>query len=145
MYTQRFSEYSDLLARIDPASYSGEQNSGRVSLANYRRAAIVLSVGAIGTSATLDLQLEQADAASGGTLKDVTGKLITQLTDSPDDDNKVVIIEVRSEELDTSNGFEYINVEVTGANAATIYGLLVFGLEPRFAPVSVANVEEVVD
>lgn len=141
-YTERFTEKNRPLAKIDPASYAAEQNTSRVSLANYHRAVIIIGVGDIAAGRTLDVDVEQHTASSGGTTKNVTGKSITQLTDT--DDNKIVAIELKTEELDVDGGFEHISVELTPSAGIILY-CLVFGIEPRFAPAGTTEWDEVVD
>ena len=142
--TARFTEQWALIGKITPASYTSEQNSGRLNLANYHRAVVIIINGALGTDTTLDSDIEQADAASGGTLKAISGKSITQLTDVGGDDDKVVAVEIDCDELDVDGGFEYINVELTPAVSTAICGALVFGL-PRYKPAIVTEYDEVVD
>lgn len=140
-YTELFSEGHYPLAKINPASYSAEQNSGRVSLSQYHRAVAIIHAGVLDSGETLDADLEQADAASGGTLKAIAGKSITQLDN--DDDGAVVAIELRSEELDVDGGFEYINLELT-PSAAMICSAIVYGIAPRFQPVPTTNWTQIV-
>ena len=140
-YTELFGERAYPLGSIAPASLNGEGNSGRVLVANYHRVAVVLHVGTIGAGETVDLQIEQADAATCGTLKDITGKAITQLVNA--DDGAICVVEVRGEELDVDGGFEYINAEVT-TSAAIILSCIVYGIDPRFEPVPTTNWQEII-
>lgn len=140
---QLFTEAADLLGVINPSSSSGIQDSGNVLLENYHKAVVIIHVGAIATNGTVDADLEQASNTAAGTRKAITGKSITQLTDA--DDNKVVVIELDSSELDVDNGFEYINLELTCATAASIIGAQIWGLSPRFAAEANAAIEEVVN
>jgi len=143
MFTQLFTEQWTPIARINPASYNSEQNTARFAVGAYRRFLVILMVGAITSTGTLDIDIEQSDAASGGTTKNVTGKSITQLTQAGSDSNKIVAIEIASEELDTNGGFAWLNVELTPLTAASICGVLVLAGDARHQPVSVANWDEV--
>ena len=143
-YTARFSETWYPLAVIHADSLSGEQNSGYVSLANYHRAVILIDVGDMVASATLDCQIEQATTTAGASPKDITGKAITQLTQAGGDSDQLICIEVTTEELDVDNGFDCINVEMTGAAAATEYSVWVLGDCSRYKPVPTTNWEEIV-
>jgi hypothetical protein len=144
-YTNRDSEVRIPLATLYPASQTVEQNTSRVLAEGYHRFFIEIIVGAMSSNATLDADLEQHDAASGGTTKNVTGKSITQLTDAGSDDNSRVGIELRTEELDVNNGFKWISLEVTPATAAVILTATIYGIEPRYAPVGTSVWDEVVD
>lgn len=145
VFNQRFTEGWTPIARINPASYNTEQNTARFAVGAYRRFVVILMVGAITSTGTLDIDIEQSNAASGGTTKNVDGKSITQLTQASGDSNKIVAIEIRSEELDVNNGFAWLNVELTPLTAASICGVLVLAGEARQKPVSVANWDEIKD
>ncbi len=141
-FTELFTEGAELLGVINPAASQAERNSGWVCMKNFRRAVIILHVGSIATSGTLDLDIEEAKDASGTGVQNISGKSITQLTDA--DDNKVVVVELRAEEMDTNDGYWYIQAELTGATADSISGLQIWGLSPRYKSVSTALIEEVV-
>ncbi len=143
-YTETFYEVHCPLAKIDPASYAAEQNTARVFVGNYHRFGVLLSVGAIAAGGTLDMDIEQHTASAGGTTKNITGKSITQLTQAGGDGNDLVWVEVQCEELDVDGGFDYVSVEVTPATAASIFGVVLWGLIPRFPPVPTTNWTETV-
>lgn len=143
-FTQRFTEAWNPIARINPASYAAEQNTARVDMSLYQRAVVHVMVGAIAGGANVTCKIEQHNAASGGTTKDVTGKAITTLTQAGSDSNKIVAIELRSEELDISNDFHWISVEII-PSGATLLGVQVFAGVASYEPVSTANYDEVVD
>ena len=142
VYTQRPSEVMVPLAVMHADSYSGVQDSGYVSLALYHRAWIVLDVGDMAVGATLDIDVEEATTTAGIDGKNITGKSITQLTQAGGDGDDLICISIRTEELDVANMFDCINVEVTGAGAATEYSLIIYGCEPRFPPVPVTAWQE---
>lgn len=143
-YTETFYETHCPLAKLNPASQTVEQNTSRVNVGNYHRFGILLSVGAMAGGATLDMDIEQHNAAAGGTTKNITGKSITQLTQAGGDGNCLVWVEVQCEELDVDGGFHWVSAEVTPANAAVIFGVVVFGYIPRFPPVPVTGWAETV-
>lgn len=145
MYTARFSEMFCPLASMHADSFAaGEHNSGYVALNNYHRAVILIDVGDLAATATLDVDLEQATSTAGAGAKAITGKSITQLTQAGGDSDDLVCMELRTEELDVDGGFDCINVEVTVANAAAEFSVWIFGYEPRFPPVPVTGWTEVV-
>ena len=146
MYTARFTEQVAFLDKLDPDSYvANEYNTGFNSLQRYHRAAIVLIVGDMVQGSTLDMDIEQAQDTGGEGIKPITGKSMTQLTAAGGDSNTIVVVEIRTEELDVDGAFDCINAEVTVGNAAVEFALLLLGLEPRYPPVPTTALEEVVD
>ncbi len=144
-YTQRFTEGMELLGVLNPASQTVVQDTGNLLTENVHRGVAIIHVGVMAGTATLDADLEQASDTTAGTRKAITGKSITQLTQAGGDGDQVVVIEWRAEELDVDGGFEYVNLEVTPASAAVIFGAQVWGVVQRFKPVSTTNIEEIVD
>ena len=144
MYTARFSELNEVLAHIPADSETTEVNSAWVTLANHHRAVILVSVGDMAASSTLDIDIEEATDSGGTGVKTITGKSITQLTQAGTDSNKVVIIELQSEELDADNDFDHFRVEVTPAVGAVEFAVFVLGFNTRFAPVSTTAIDEIV-
>ena len=144
-YTERFSEANEVLAHIPADSETVAVTSGWVLMENQHRALALISVGDMVATATLNATLTQASDAVGTGAKAITGKAITQLTQAGGDGNQVVMIELRSEELDVSGGFEYILLTITPAVAAVEFSAFLLGTEPRYKPVPTTNVEEIVD
>jgi hypothetical protein len=142
VYTQRFSEGAALLAKINPATYTTEQNTGYVSCALYQRVAVVIHAGALGGDLDVDIEEGTDTSGSGAQAFDSNGKDIT--IDSDDDDNTVSVIEIRGEEFDVNDGFDCLNVEVT-PGSSSIFSVQVWGLEPRYAPVSTSGLNSVTD
>lgn len=143
MYTARFSEVAALLGRINPASYSTEQNTGYVSLANYHRAVIIIHAGVLGQNVDIDIEQGTDTSGSGAKALAATAKDINLAATT--DNNTVSVIEVRAEELDVANGYDCINVEATPASSSAIFCVEIWGLEPRYAPVSTAALDSVTD
>jgi hypothetical protein len=144
-YTERFSERNEVLAHIPPDSETTAVTSGWLLMENNHRAVSLILVGDMVATSTLDATLTQASDALGTGAKAITGKAITQLTAAGGDGDQVVMIELRSEELDVTGGFEYILLTITPAVAAVEFGALVLGTEPRFKPVATTNVAEIID
>lgn len=143
--TQRFSEMAHPLAVVHADSETIEVNSAYVFAGNYHRFAVVIDVGDMGSSATFDVQLEQATDDADGGLKDIAGKALTQLTQASGDGNDIFCIELKGEEMDQDNGFDYFRVEFTPGTAAVEFSAVIYGLVPRYAPVPSTAWEEVVD
>lgn len=140
----KFSERVAVLATLDPASVAASTVvSGWVSVANFHSICALIETGVLGTSATVDAKLRQATDSSGTGAKDITGKAVTQIVKASGD-NKQATIEVRTEELDTTNGFAFVALSVTVGTAASILGAQVLGLNPRFVPASASDQAAVV-
>lgn len=142
-YTERFTE-GHRLTVLHPVSRTADTfDSDWVSMRDYHRAVAILDVGAIGAATTVDLSIRQAKDTSGGSAKAITGKAITQLDAS--DDNKIVAIELQTEELDVDAGFDCISARlvVAGGNAA-LSQVTLLRIQPRFAPVGTDEFDEVI-
>jgi len=145
-FTERFTEqyqlgaveYADSLAA---ATYNGAWQSMR----DFHRAVAILIVGDIQVGGTVDFILQQATDTAGTGAKAITGKAITQLTQAGGDGDEACIIELRTEELDVSNGFDCIRWRLTLGTAASEVAVLVLrGSPPRYQPVSTTAWTEVV-
>jgi hypothetical protein len=138
------SELLSVLATIDPAAQAaGTLTTGWISVANHLGFLSLVQTGVLGTSATVDAKLQQALDSSGTSVKDITGKAITQIVKATGD-NKQALINVKPEELDTVNGFGFIRLSVTVGVAASQTSAQVIGLNPRFAPADASNQAAVV-
>ena len=121
------SEKLALLDNIAPISQSaGTVTSGWVSAANFERFLAVIQTGVLGASATVDAKLQQATDSSGTGAKDITGKAITQIVKATGD-GKQVEINLRAEELDTNNSFNYFRLSVTVGTAASLIAAVIYG------------------
>ena len=141
-HTRLFTEEWTPIARLNPGSQTVEQNTARFDMGLYDRIVVILSVGTISSNGTLDLDIEQHTAASGGSSKNVTGKSIVQLTAAGTDSNKIVAINLAAEELDIAGGYHFVSIEVTPATAAAIIGLLVLAGSATYEPVPTTNWDE---
>lgn len=100
------SELFSVLATIDPASQAvGTAATGWISAGNHHNLLALIQSGALGTGATLDAKLQQAQDASGTGAKDLTGKAITQLTQAASGSAKQALINLRPDDLDVANGY----------------------------------------
>ena len=133
---------------IDPDAYAANTyTTGWISMADWGAVQAIIMAGTLGTNATLDAKLEQAQDAVGTGAKDVTGKAITQLTQAGTDSDKQAVINCRSEELDVNGGFTHVRLSMTVAVATSDAGAIVMGHYPRFGPASssdLASVDEIV-
>ena len=108
----------------------GDVSTGWIKAADFFYFMAVISAGAMGASATLDAKIEQATSAAGAGAKDVTDKAITQITT----DNTQALINVNGDDLDFTNGFEYIQLTLTIGTATSDASAELFGFDARYAP-----------
>lgn len=132
----KFYERNSIAAVINPQSGTGSFTSGWVSMGAYHQLCAVIKAGAFGASATVDANLQQAQDSSGTGAKAIgSGKAITQLV-AAGGNNRQATIEVRDTELDTNNGFAYVQLTITVGTAATLVDGTVFGCLPQYVPAS---------
>ena len=138
------SELLAILATIDPASQAvGTATTGWIAIAGFNTLLAVIQTGVLGSSATVDAKVQQAQDSTGTGAKDITGRAITQIVKATGD-NKQLLINVKPEELDTVNGFGFVRVTVTVGVAASITSAQLLGVNPRYAPADVGNQAAVV-
>ena len=139
-YTERFSEVWSLLGSITAANATTEQNTGYVSMANYHRAMVIIVPVSLGGALDVDMEQGTTTAGAGAKTLDSGNKDVTVAAA----DTAPSIIEIRTEEMDVSGGFDCLNVEVTPA-AASYFWVGLWGGVPRFAAVSTTNLDSVTD
>jgi len=123
-------------AVLDPVSQAAATvNTGWVSMQIAENLLAILQVGAFGASATVDAKLQQASDSSGTGAKDISGKAITQMV-AAGGNNKQVMLNVRSEELDVTNGFCFVRLQVTVGTAATLIAATLLQLDGRYQPIA---------
>ena len=144
MTTALGSEQWAVIANIDPANNGiGETFSTEWDMSLWSRVQAVVQVGSMASSATLDFKLQDA-SSSGGSLSDVTGKAITQLTEAGSDDDKQAVINLRFDELNDDG--RYCKALMTVAAGAVQSSAIILGL-PRYYPASendASTVDEIV-
>mgnify|MGYP007080466549 CR=1 FL=1 len=97
----------------------------------FAEALFIFQLGAV--DSTVDCLVRESTNTSDGSGQTLSGKSATQLTSS--DDNKQVVINVKSEELST--GYRYLRGRMTAGNGTTnLVSCVALGLVPRFGPAS---------
>lgn len=135
----KFNELVAVLATLDPASVSASTVvTTYVPVAKHHILAALIQTGVMGTSATIDAKLRQAQDSSGTGVKDITGKALAQILKASGD-NKQALLECRSDDLDQANGFTHVALSVTVGTAASIFGAALMSFGPRFRPASALN------
>lgn len=140
-YTQNFSEVHKLLAAVSYDGVSSEQNLvAFLDISNYRRVEVIIITDAVGTDFNADIEVSEVAAGTSP----FTLMSMTQAT--ADEGN--YIFEIRDEQLSkpsaaSGDQYRYLNVETTPDGTCN-YVVLVFGSEPRYAPVSATEWDEII-
>jgi hypothetical protein len=90
----------------------------------------LVSIGAFGAGATVDVQIEQATDVNGANAKPIPGSQITQLVAAGGNDRQAQI-DLRQEDFDKNAGFRFFRVTVTVGGAATQLAAMVLGTDFR--------------
>lgn len=144
MYTELFSEAHAVLAHQYVAGATTEQNTPWINMAHYHRLAICVHVQVVGVTVDMDVEISTSGDGAGENV--FTLDSATQLVAA--DDNTFVIFEIPSEKLGKPTGapaenYDWVRLEFTPSGAATA-SIVVYGIEPRFSPVPLTLVDEVV-
>ena len=84
---------------------------------------------------TQTIQVVQATAAAGTGSKSITGAVNTTL--GATDDNKWIIVEMTTDQLDINNNFRYVAVTPTFSGGTVDVGCILFiGFRPRNLPIT---------
>lgn len=148
-YTERFTEVHYPLITVAPAvkSPASEVISSYVSLANYHRAVCVIHTGAIAATGTVIVRLLQATDTAGSSPKGIPttatqDKITSTLTTA--DANSVIVIELRTEELDVTGGYDCVAVGYDVDTDTVAMSIILYGIEPRYMAVPTTNYNEIV-
>lgn len=148
MKTVNPADRAAVLAVIDPdANAAATITTAWLSMAEYQSMMAIVMAGTLGTSATIDAKIEQAQDASGTGAKDLAGAAITQLTQAGGDSDKQAIVQWWAEDLDLANAFTHVRLSMTTAAATSDSGALVIGFDKRTGTAQsgdVASVAEIV-
>ena len=94
------SEGVDIVGVIDPDAYAANTyTTAPIDMSKYDRIMAICQAGDLGSSATLIAKLQHGAASNLSDAEDVTGKTAATLTQSPDDSNKQVVINMRADEM----------------------------------------------
>ena len=145
-YPDLMTEHAQLLAVIhaDTGVAGTTYRTPYFSMAVNHKLLVLVSCGDMAATATFDVQVMQAlDAAATGA-KVIAGKAITQLTAAAGDGDDPCAINLRTEEMDAANDFDFVSVRVRVGTANVNFCVFVLGEEPRYSPVNQAPWTEVI-
>ena len=144
-YNRGLREQLSVVSCIDPDAYTAATYNGDViDMQDFRRVIFILQAGDLGSSATLDYQVE-GSAVVGLTSSGTVGTAATQLTQAGTDSNKQVIIEVTAEQV-AALGYRYIRDEMIVGTATSDCGSIALGQLAHYSPASeydLASVDEI--
>lgn len=143
---RRFAEEHALISWLDSDSYAAGTYdlAAYVNCELYAEIVVCINVGDMAQGATMDADFEVASDAAGTGAANI--KSMTQLTQAGGDSNAKVCVVCSAIELEEAlSGGGFFNVEVTIANDAVEFGLMVYGRKARYEPVGETNWTEVLD
>lgn len=116
---------------LTPQTIDDDQaDSSWVDAGRFGRLAFVISLGAIGVGATVNVALLQATDDQGADAAAIAGKALDPL--GPDAADHQAVIELRTSEL--SAGFTHVACRVTVADATAVVSVTALGADGRFLP-----------
>lgn len=138
------SDRARIVGVIDPdLNTAGAVSTGWVAVADFANFMAIVLAGALGTSATLDAKIEEAQDDSGTGVQDLSGHAITQLTDAGSDSDKQAVIDIAA--ADVTEGFTHIRLTMTVATASSDSAGLILGFDAKYEPATdLASVDEIV-
>lgn len=132
-YTENQTEQWELAGRIEVASHSTVQDTGNIDISPYTRLKVEI-FGADDGANAIDVDPEQATNDQAGTRATLHGGDF-DITLAADEYMRV--LEIRSEQFRTNEGYKYFNLEMTPAGAR-VCGCHVWGLV-KDAPADTSN------
>lgn len=138
------SEKVAIVDTIDPDAYAAAAvNGGWVDASEFHEFMAIVMVGDMGAGNTVDFKLQQATSAAGAGAKDISSAAITQIDQatSPETGNVQAVINLRTENLDRDNDFDYVRMvmtpgSTTSPQTTTDCGAVLLGCSPRHGPAS---------
>lgn len=132
-----------LVAAIDPDSYSaGTQYTDAIDMKYWERVVFVIAVGDMGTNGTIDFSVCEGTTTTPTTA--ITGKSITQLTQTGTDNDKQVLVEVRAEEMDPANRYIRGKLVVGTAASDVCVVALATGWHKPASDLDLSSVDEII-
>jgi hypothetical protein len=117
-----------VVGSIDPQSATTAKSTGWIDASQFNNFMAEINIGAITATGTVDAKIQQASDSGGTGAKDITGKAITQVVAG----SVQCLINVKQEDLDVANSFNFIKLVITPATAASLISGTVKGLDPRY-------------
>ncbi len=121
---------------IPPQSAETTLTTGWVNAANWENFLAAINVGAISAGGTVNAQLNQATTNTGTGSKVVTNVAgddlaIAPMTQAAPNSDELALINCNAADLDTNNGFTWIELEITITGAAALVSAELLGFDPK--------------
>ena len=145
-YTHNFVEVHEPGGNLVPDLRApGVYDTPWLSMQNHQRMIFIIHTGPQAPNSTIDFAVRQAtNAAGGGAAAMVPAKAIVQLTQVGGDDDDLVIVEVRTEEMDVNNQYDFLSGRLTIGGANSYCAVIPLRGCSNYPPVSQAGWTEVV-
>lgn len=135
-----------VVATCDPDAITTDgDTTDIIDMMKFEQVMFVVMAGTLGSSATLDFQVNQSAASNMSSPAVISGAAITQLTQGGTDSDKQAIVVVKQSDL--TAGYRYIQGALTVGVATSDAGVIALGLYPTYGPASdydLASVDEIV-
>ncbi len=144
-YQELSTEREELLAVIHPDLHGpDEYYTPWIDHSRMHKSWWEILIGDITATGTVDFEITQATDLAGSGEKVIAGKQITQLTQAGGDGDNVVLMNLKTEELDVQNLFSFVRGHLTIGVASANCSVAAYGRNPRYVPVATAAVTEIV-
>lgn len=140
----KFTEVTEILAHLAPTAANaavGDHNTDYVCMGDCHRAFVLIDVGEVAATATLDVEIWEATDVDGTGAQEIAEKAITQL--SVTEEGELVGIEINSTDLD-SDDYSFLQARTTVENDTFYFALIFLGFDLRYEPADVSIYSEVV-
>ncbi|MDA8327526.1 MAG: hypothetical protein M0Z83_00975 [Betaproteobacteria bacterium] len=144
MLNEKLSEAVAVLAIIPPSAQApGVVFSPWVELDEADRLLAIVQVGTFGANATVDASIAQAQDAKGANAKPIGAGKAIALAAAMGNDVQATL-DVATADLDSANGFAFVQLGVSVGVAATETAAVILGGSSRYEPASSFNAASVV-
>lgn len=128
-----------VVGAVNPQSTNAVQTTAWIDMSQFESALAIIAVGAISAGGLIDAQIQQAQDNAGTGAKAVqtpqgVNKSITEIVAAGQ--NVQALINVRASEIDTNNGYRFIQLSITPSVAAALISGQVLGLDPKYGVAS---------
>lgn len=140
------SERCAVVGTIDPDAYTANTYvSDYVDMTEFERLMAIVMAGTQSTNGAIAAKLVEATSSTGAGAQDISGKAITGLAGTGDNDEQA-IINLRADEMDVADGYTHVALSMTITGTVDA-GAVLLGFDPHFGPASdndLASVEEII-
>lgn len=108
-----------LVQAVAPAAFSSSSPTGTwINFAGYKRAQIIINVGAVGSGESITATVKQATSSTGAGAKAMQNPIA--LNAAVTASNSAVVININGQSFDANNGFQWFALVPTFVNSGTV-------------------------